>query len=144
MKKTVSFTAMLLCKFVPITHHELLTVKESIEILLTAKHEQENSAVNNLPHGRDVMAVLATGFCKSMSFTVFHCSRSPDKFTVLLSTRNSIRCYFTVKVRHRRQNFRNIIAELLLMFCVIEDFDLVTKRSLAIEACTCFNQRKLQ
>ena len=35
MKKNASFTAMLLCKLVPITHHALLTVKGSIEILLS-------------------------------------------------------------------------------------------------------------
>ena len=31
-----------------------------------------------------------------------------------------------------------------LMFCVIRDFDLVTKGSLAIDACTCFNNRKIR
>ena len=30
-----------------------------------------------------------------------------------------------------------------LMFCVIKHFDLVTKRSLAIDACTSFNHRKV-
>ena len=45
---------------------------------LTAKHGQE-TAVNNLPHGRDVIAVFPTGFGQSMIFTVFHCLRLPDK-----------------------------------------------------------------
>ena len=45
----------------------------NIARLLTAKHEQER-AVNNLSHGRDVM-----GFAKSMTFTLFHCLRSIAK-----------------------------------------------------------------
>jgi len=57
-------------------------LRDSLSKLLTAKHEQE-TAENNLLHRRDVMAVFPTGFGKSMIFTVFHCSRSPDKNVVV-------------------------------------------------------------
>ena len=50
--------------------------REHCEIV-NCKHKQE-TAVNNLPHGRDEMAVFTTGFGTSMSLTAFHCLRSPD------------------------------------------------------------------
>lgn len=69
--------------WVNITESNSESVVESVIVniakLLTAKYEQE-TAVNNLPPGKDVMAVYPTGFGKSLSFKiVFHCLLSPDK-----------------------------------------------------------------
>lgn len=137
---------LLLWKPVLITHHTLLTVKG-----VYRETRARNWAVTNLPHGRDVMAVFPIDFCKSMMFTVFHCSRSPDKIcTGLSATRGSIVVIISPLkgiITTKFQKYYSSTSQQWngrLMFCVIEDFGLVTKRSLAIDACACLNHQKLR
>ena len=93
------------------------------------------------------MAFFPTGLCKRTIFTVFHRSRSSRTRSELSYTRSSI-VTITSPLKSFRQKFQKYYSWTSqqwngrLMFCVIEDFDLVTKRSLAIDTSTCFNHRK--
>ena len=49
---------------------------------------------SNFPQRKDVMAVSATGFRKSMTFPVFHSLRSQTRIAVY---ENQYHCYYTVK-----------------------------------------------
>ena len=82
-------------------------LREDREIVL--KPEQE-TAVSELVHGRDVMAVLPTGFGKSMIFTVFALARQELSTTC---TRTCIIVILPLKsIIDDQIIFRNVVAEL--------------------------------
>ena len=82
-------------------------LREDREIVL--KPEQE-TAVSESLHGRDVMAVLPTGFGKSMIFTVFALARQE------LSTTCTRTCIIVISplksIIDDQIIFRNVVAEL--------------------------------
>ena len=82
-------------------------IRENREIVL--KPEQE-TAVSESLHGRDVMAVLSTGFGKSMIFTVFAIARQELSTTC---TRTCIVVISPLKsIIDDQIIFRNVVAEL--------------------------------
>ena len=68
------------------------------------KPEQE-TAINNLLNGRDVMAILPTGFGKSMIYTVFALAKE-------ISSLKTCDCHCPFEKYYRRPDFRNVVAEL--------------------------------
>ena len=117
------------------------TVKGSIEKLLTAKHEQETEPkiIYLVGEMSGWMGFFPTGFCKRIIFTVFYWSRSLDKIRIVVYEKQ----YFAVKeLMAKFEKYYGWTSQQWI--CVIEDFDLVTKRWLATDACTCINHRKLR
>jgi len=78
---------------------------EDREIVLIPEQE---TAVSALLHGRDVMAILPTGFGKSMIFTMFALAQT----RIIRIYKNLHHCYFAIEKHHRRPTFRDVVAEL--------------------------------
>ena len=70
------------------------------------KPEQE-MAIYRLLHRRDIMAILSTGFGKSMIFTFFAMAKKRNVLTKKLYDRN-----FASKKYYRRPDFGNVVAGL--------------------------------
>ena len=68
------------------------------------KPEQEKT-INNLVNGRDVMAILPTGFGKSMICTVFALAKE-------ISSLKTCDCHCPFEKYYRWSDFRNVVAKL--------------------------------
>ena len=83
----------------------LLNIRwENSAVVLKAEQE---TAIKNLLHGRDVMAILPTGFGKSMIYTVFALAKIRN-----LSIENVCDRHCPVEKYYRQPDFRNVVAEL--------------------------------
>lgn len=103
--------------------------------LSTVKHEQE-TAVNILLDGIDMIAMLPTDFVEEVGFY-----RQQELLSIKTSIiNNCYNCILLFKEHHQQPNFRNVIAEqlncLLVLYVLFlpDGFNLATKQSLVIEA----------